>query len=335
MDLTRFDRYRELIDDWPSFVDAVQAPLPTTYWVNTLRAAPAETAERLASAGIPSEPLAWYERGFRVDFGGRPGKSLPYVAGHLHIQEEVSMMPVVLLDPQPGERLLDLCAAPGNKTVQSAVHMEDRGTVVANDINDQRLGMVVRNIERLGLATVFVQRWNAASLPADVGKFDRVLADVPCTCEGTTRKNPEILWRPRPARSERLPAGQTAILRKAVQRCRAGGRVVYSTCTYAPEENELVVDAVLDEFDDLHLVPARIEGFPSAPGITEWQGRALRPEMASCLRAYPHLGDTGGFFVAILERSPDGPGGPGGFLEDPRAPEDRVIRTPSTPGEAG
>lgn len=303
MDFGRLERYRDLVDDWPAFVDACQAPLPTTLWVNTLRAEVEQVRDLLTAEGIGLEPLSWYEAGFEAAFGTRPGKTLAYTTGLFHIQEEVSMLPVAFLDPQPGERLLDLCAAPGNKTVQSAVHMAGTGSILANDINSHRLGMVVRNLERMGLTNVALMQWNGGNLPPDIGIFDRVLADVPCTCEGTTRKNPDLLWKEKPTTSEQWVGSQAAILRKAVQRCRPGGRIVYSTCTYAPEENEEVVDTVLGEYEDrVRLLPARLDGFEGRPGLTEWQGRRFRPELERTMRAYPHVNDSGGFFVALLEK---------------------------------
>ena len=170
MDFSRFERYRDIIDDWPAFCDAAAAPLPVTLWTNRLRTDRETLRRRLLDDGIETRPLPWYEHGLRVGFGARPGKTLPYIAGYCHIQEEVSMLPVHFLDPQPGERVLDMCSAPGNKSVQAAVHMQGRGLVLANDINHRRLGMVRRNIERLGLSNVMVveppgSRSNGASTP--------------------------------------------------------------------------------------------------------------------------------------------------------------------------
>ncbi len=302
MDFTRIKRYQDLIDDWPAFLDACQAPLPTTFWCNTTRLSSAELVDHLGRDGIEAAALDWYPGGFRAPFEARPGKTLAFILGYLHIQEEVSMLPIYFLDPQPGDRVLDLCAAPGNKTVQAAVRLADSGTVLANDINVQRLGMVMRNIDRLGLTNTYVTHHNGSNLPADLGKFDRVLADVPCGCEGTTRKNPDLLWS-EPPDLERVARGQLAILRKGIQRCRAGGRIVYSTCTYAPEENEAVVHAALEEFQDLSLVECRVPGWTCSPGLREWQGRSFRPELTRALRIYPHQNDTGGFFVAVFERA--------------------------------
>ena len=304
MDLAPLERYRPLIDDWDAFAAALARPLPSTLWTNTLRTTPQLLRDWLARDGFDATPLPWYPGAFRLPPAARPGKSLAYVTGHYHVQEDVSLVPVALLDPRPGERILDACAAPGNKTVQAAVRMNDRGTLIANEKNRHRIGVVRRNLERLGITCAAVLVADAANLPRDAGTFDRVLADVPCSCEGTSRKNPEVLRRlRRPPGSRR--GGQLAILRKAVQLTRPGGRVVYSTCTYAPEENEGVVGALLAEAEpgSLRLLPARIDGLRSAPGVVEWNGECWDASLERAMRIWPHHNDSGGFFVAVIEKA--------------------------------
>ncbi len=302
MDFLPFERYRPLIDDWNAFTAALERPLPPTIWTNTLRTTPERLAARLMRDGFELEPLTWYPGAFRLPLDSRPGKSLPYIAGHYHVQEEAALIPVALLDPQPGENLLDLCAAPGNKTVQAAVRMADHGTVIANERDRQRIGVLRRNLERLGVTCAAVTVADAANLPRAIGVYDRVLADVPCSCEGTSRKNPEVLRRL--GRGNPRTGGQLAILRKAIQRVRPGGRVVYSTCTYSPEENEAVVGALLNQAPPgtLRLLPARIDGLKTAPGLTEWQGERWDDQLELAMRVWPHHNDTGGFFVAVIEK---------------------------------
>lgn len=303
-------RYRPLIDDWEAFAAALERPLPPVVWTNRLRTTPERLRELLEREGHAPAPIGWCPGAFRLADGAAPGRGLLGAAGLYHIQEEVSLLPVELLDLRPGQRVLDLCAAPGGKTARIATALEGRGAVVANDVDWRRLVAVGRNLDRLGLVNVAATAWDAANFPESGGLFDRVLADVPCTCEGTSRKNPGVLEWGGEAERRRTAAVQTAILRKAVRLCRPGGRVVYSTCTYAPEENEAVVDAVLREARSdgpgadgpLRLVEARVEGFEGAPGWTSWEGRSFAPELTRALRVWPHVHDTGGFFVAVLEK---------------------------------
>ncbi len=304
-----FERYRPYVDDWAAFVEALARPLPTVVWVNLRRARPAEVRRFLEEEGFAPEPLAWYPAAFRLPPDARPAHTWVYKAGLLHIQEEVSLLPVVALDPQPGERVLDLCAAPGGKMALMAVRMATRGTVVANDVDFGRMRAVRHAVERLGLVNVSMIRHNGANLPRAVGAFDRVLVDAPCSCEGTARKNPEVLDLCGVDESLRHQGLQKALLRRAVQLCRPGGRVVYATCTFAPEENEAVVSAVLEEMGEaqLRVVPVTVPHLRVGEGFTEWYGRRFHPSLRHALRVWPHHNDTGGFFVAVLEKAPDAP----------------------------
>lgn len=307
------ERYRALVDDWDAFSSSVRRPLPLTLWANPLRASPAEAAHWLRAEGLHPEALPWRSGAFRLPprEAPAPGRLLATLAGLVHVQEEVSLLPVTLLDPQPGERVIDLCAAPGSKASQIAAAMGNRGTLVANDADWRRQASLGRNLERLGVANGVLTVYDAANFPQAGAPFDRVLADVPCTCEGTSRKNPEVFtWGDGADRPDRVRT-QRAILRKAVRLCRPGGRVVYSTCTYAPEENEAVVDAVLREVGagGLRVLEARVEGFRSEPGLTGWDGDAFNPALTGAMRVWPHANDTGGFFVAVLEKGDDPAGG--------------------------
>jgi len=297
-------RYRGIIPDFATFLATSSAPLPTCVWANTLRLTPAELARKLESIGFVVTPVPWYRRAFRLAGPGSPGLTVEFLAGAYHVQEEVSLLPVALLDPRPGERVLDLCAAPGNKTAQAAVHMDNRGTVVANDPSVRRLGALQYNLHRLGVACSATVASGGGNLPLVAGGFDRVLVDAPCSCEGTTRKHPHVLRSTRPPPYPRLAATQRALLTRALQLCRVGGRVVYSTCTYAPEENEGVVDAVLRALPpgSVRMLPVRVPGLVTREGMQQWGDRRFLPEVVLAARIYPHDNDTGGFFVAVLEK---------------------------------
>ncbi|MCA9961480.1 MAG: NOL1/NOP2/sun family putative RNA methylase [Anaerolineales bacterium] len=295
------ERYRPLVADWDEFLAAVQRPLPTTIWVNPLKTTPEQLATLLP---VPMQPMPWQANAFRLPADFQPGLHWTYLAGLFHLQEEVSMLPVMLLDPQPGERILDLCAAPGNKTAQIGAAMRNEGLVIANDRDISRMRAARQNLDRLGLLNITTTTYDGSNFSKHAGTFDRILVDAPCSCEGTCRKDPSALQKASLNGSLKMAGPQKALLRKAVQLCRPGGRIVYATCTFAPEENELVIDAILREAgpDALRLLPAHIPGFATSPGITEWQGDSLREELRPALRIWPQQNDTGGFFIAVLEK---------------------------------
>lgn len=296
-------RYRDILDDWPAFLDALARPLPPCIWANPTRIDADALSTLLQEEGLDPRPLPWQENAFRLGAGTKPGTRWWFCAGLAHSQEEVSQIPATLMDLAPGQRVLDMCAAPGGKTAQIAFAMGVRGTLIANDISNERIKALQGNLDRLGVVNVSTTCWDAANWPAAAGQYDRILVDAPCSSEGTLRRKPRIQGGLGPELSLRLASRQRALLRKAVQRCRPGGRIIYSTCTFAPEENELVVASILREYEGrVRLLPSQVPGLVTAPGLTHWQGRALDPSLSRCVRLWPNQNDTGGFFVAVLEK---------------------------------
>lgn len=302
-----FERYRPYIDDWSNFCQTLAQPLPTWVWANNLRLSPQELQQIFHEDRIEHEPLNWPIGAFKLPPEFRPSRHWAYLAGLYQVQELVSMIPVALLAPQPGERILDLCAAPGNKTAQIAVQLNNQGTVVANDVSIGRMRAVRQVLERLGLFNVATTVMNGANYPKKSGLFDHVLVDAPCSCEGTSRKQPRIINRIGVKVSLRKQGLQKALLTRAVQLCKPGGRIVYSTCTYAPEENEMVIEAVLNQIGLDRLQVISVHGidsrFKTKPGFTHWQSQTFHPSIKNCIRIWPHDNNTGGFFVAVLEKS--------------------------------
>jgi NOL1/NOP2/sun family putative RNA methylase len=295
------DRYEDLVDDYEAFRAACDRPLPSAVRVNTIKTTVERARAALDEEGVAYEPTDWHPGVLRLD-DHSPGTNWPYFHGWLHGQEEVSALPALALDPRPGERVLDTCAAPGSKTTQLAALMDDEGTLVGNDNNLGRLSALRHNAERLGVTNLAVTRQDARNFslkPFDFETFDRVLVDAPCSCEGTCRKNPDVLDQWTMAHVEGLTGVQKGILRRAVQATREGGRVVYSTCTFAPEENEAVVDYVLER-EDCRVVPYE-SPLQTAPGVTAWDGETFDESLTDAHRVYPHLNDTGGFFSVALE----------------------------------
>jgi NOL1/NOP2/sun family putative RNA methylase len=294
------ERYRPIVDDFAAFRAACECPLPSAIRVNTIKATVEQVVDALDEAGIAADPVDWHDRLFVLPEASA-GANWPYFHGWIHGQEEVSAIPATVLDPQPGDRVWDACAAPGSKTTQLAALMDDTGEVVATDNNLGRISALRTNTERLGATSVAVTHEdgrNHSLKPFDGTGYDRALVDVPCSCEGTIRKNPDALEDWSMSHVEGVAGVQKGILTRAVQVTEPGGTVVYSTCTFAPEENEAVLDHVLDA-EACALVDYDLP-LTHRDGITEWEGASFDPTVSKAKRIYPHHNDTGGFFCAKL-----------------------------------
>ncbi len=302
------ERYEPLVDDFEAFLAACERSLPPVVRVNDIKTTVDRATAALDEADITYEQTDWHPKLLRLP-DDQPGTNWPYVCGWLHGQEEVSVVPATVLDPEPGERVWDACAAPGSKTSQIAARMDDTGRVVATDNNIGRISALRSNTERLGVTNTAITHEDARNhslkpfgdpdAAADGPSYDRALVDVPCSCEGTIRKNPDTLDEWSLEHVEGIAGAQKGILRRAVQVTRPGGTVVYSTCTFAPEENEAVLDYVLGE-EAVRVVDFDLE-LAHKEGVTNWQGREYDGQVANAKRIYPHHNDTGGFFCAKLE----------------------------------
>ena len=242
------------------------------------------------------EPVPWARLGYYYDPSARPGLHPYHDAGVYYLQEPSAMAPAGLLDPQPGERVLDLCAAPGGKSTQIAGAMDGRGLLVCNEIHPGRARILSGNVERLGVANALVLNESPERLAERLpGFFDRVLVDAPCSGEGMFRKEDAALADWSEDTVAMCAARQKSILSEAAKLLRPGGRLVYSTCTFAPEENEGVIDAFLAGHPDFCPEPVTAPWF--APGLNGQPGT---------FRLWPHrlLGE--GHFACVLRRT-DGP----------------------------
>jgi 16S rRNA (cytosine967-C5)-methyltransferase len=242
-------------------------------------------------------PCRYAPDGIVLGRRGNPGRDPAFLEGRCTIQDEASQLIVDLLDPRPGERILDVCAAPGTKTTAIAERLGSSGEVLALDRNPRRLALVSRDARRLGLGIVRVQKADATRPllgVARAGSFDRVLVDPPCSGLGTLRRNPDARWRIRPTDPLRLAAIQRSILEQAAAALRPGGTLVYSTCTLLPEENEAVVEDFLRNRPEFRL------------GGPEDFSEATRPlaDPRGWFRALPQRHEMDGFVAARLERMP-------------------------------
>lgn len=268
---------------------------------------PALARQRLEELGFELSPVPGLPDFFRVERGPySPSKTLEHWLGWFYIQESVMGLPPLALDPKPGERVLDLCAAPGGKTSHLADLMCGGGTVVAVEPSRDRLKKLVGNLYRLGLAEVLVVAADGRTFPRGA-TFDRVMVDVPCSAQGTLRrKGGKLPTRP-PEFAAYITRVQEALLRRAAELVRPGGTIVYATCTFDPEENEAVVSRVLQD------LPLEVESIdlplPHEPGVTEFGNQKFDPRLRRAWRVYPHHLDSGGLFMVRLKRigESDGP----------------------------
>ncbi|MBJ6359869.1 RsmB/NOP family class I SAM-dependent RNA methyltransferase [Paenibacillus sp. GCM10012307] len=279
--------------------------------VNRLKISPADYLA-IAPKEERLEPILWSEEGFYYEESSRPGKHPHYHAGLYYIQEPSAMVPAELLEVRPGDRVLDLCAAPGGKSTQLAGKLGGEGLLIANDNARERTKALAKNMELAGVRNAVVLNEEPAAL-ADVfaGFFDRILVDAPCSGEGMFRKDESMIRQWERHSVERCSLMQHDILRHAVRMLAPGGRLVYSTCTFSPEENEDQIASLLLDHPELtvYAVPLRY-GWSS--GRPEWTAAASGSEttrkaaaqVAGTVRLWPHHVQGEGHYAAVLERRP-------------------------------
>ena len=290
-----FRSYSKMIPDFAVFCRKLAEPLPVHLRINTLKASLAETRMRLEHRGIllvQEKPLPMV---FRAQNLSQPGHLLEFSLGHLHSQALSSALAALALDPQPGDAVLDLCAAPGSKTSLLAQLMKNTGTIVANDNKPNRLIPLRANLKRLGVTNTILVRSPGQHLPKRYS-FDRILVDVPCSAEGTLRAGTQGTIRPPLPVGAKLLRLQRDLTLRAFDLLNPGGTLVYSTCTYNPEENESVVQFLLKNREAI-VQPVPLD-LPHIPGLNRWKETTYEPSIKQCWRIYPHHLDTVGFFLA-------------------------------------
>ncbi|ALS21038.1 RsmB/NOP family class I SAM-dependent RNA methyltransferase [Paenibacillus naphthalenovorans] len=267
--------------------------------VNSLKLKPSRFQEL---TNFRLEPVPWTETGFYYREEDRPGKHPHYHAGLYYIQEPSAMAPAELLDVRPGDRVLDLCAAPGGKTTQLAGKLQGTGVLVANDVHPDRVKALVKNIELSGVRNAVVLNENPDKLVEPfAGYFDKILVDAPCSGEGMFRKEEDMAKAWRPDWPGKYAAIQRILLRQAARMLRSGGRLVYSTCTFSPEENEAIIAEFLEAHPlfEVEPIPERSGWMPGRPDwLGEQGGRAA--EVAGTAKLWPHRLAGEGHFVAVL-----------------------------------
>ncbi|TKH42967.1 rRNA cytosine-C5-methyltransferase [Paenibacillus terrae] len=249
-------------------------------------------------------PIPWCDTGFYVPYGTKPGLHPYYHAGLYYVQEPSAMSPVELLNVAQGEAVLDLCAAPGGKSTQIAAKLQGSGLLVTNDISADRTKALAKNVELYGVRNAVVLNESPDRI-ADAFPhfFDKILIDAPCSGEGMFRKDEDMAKQWENHSVDKCVVMQRDILRVAASMLSDGGRIVYSTCTFAPEENEGMIAEFLEAHPDFGVVPAP-SGTGFASGHPEWVSEAVaeaHPELRGTARLWPHLIEGEGHFIAVLQ----------------------------------
>lgn len=294
--------------EFDNFMSSYDAPRVYGLRINRLKLNVQQWKE-LSSKSGEVRPVPWAEDGLYYNEGERPGKHPHYHAGLYYIQEPSAMAPVELLDVQPGHRVLDLCAAPGGKSTQIAAKLQGSGVLVTNDNAKERTKALAKNIELAGVRNAVVLNEEPAALaPVFTEWFDRILVDAPCSGEGMFRKDETMIADWEKHSVERCSVMQRDILNHAAAMLSPGGLIVYSTCTFSPEENEQQIAAFLAQHEDFIVeeVPHRF-GWTAGRADLAAENVQLdakrQQSINGTVRLWPHRIEGEGHYAAVLKRT--------------------------------
>lgn len=294
------DRMEQMLgEEYPAFLQSYEKERYQALRVNPLKA---DRDAFEAAAPFTLRPVAWEPNGFYYGKEDAPGKHPYHAAGVYYIQEPSAMAPAAYLDAQQGEKILDLCAAPGGKSTQIAAAMRGEGLLISNEIHPARAKILSENIERMGIRNAMVTNESPQSL-AKVFEayFDRIMVDAPCSGEGMFRKNADACDEWSPENVTLCAERQAEILECAASMLRPGGRMVYSTCTFAPEENEGTISQFLAKHPEFEI--ADVMHYPQmSSGVAAWTTDP-QPGLERTIRLFPHHVDGEGHYLAVLMKA--------------------------------
>ncbi|HOV25072.1 MAG TPA: RsmB/NOP family class I SAM-dependent RNA methyltransferase [Pseudobacteroides sp.] len=287
-------------EEYRSFMDSFDKPRFYGLRINTLKI---KVEDFIKISPFKLTPVPWTKDGFYYSGDYSPGKHPYYNAGLYYIQEPSAMYPGYVADAKPGERILDLCAAPGGKSVQLAAGLDGKGILVSNDINTDRVKALVKNIELSGIKNAVVTNESPDNLAKRFGAFfDKVLVDAPCSGEGMFRKDEEAQKSWSNFKSDKCAVMQRDILESADKLLKPGGYLIYSTCTFSPEEDEMMISEFLEKHREYTICD-----IPKCGGIDDGrpQWSDGNPELLKTSRLWPHKLDGEGHFTAMLKKNED------------------------------
>lgn len=292
--------------EYQSLIEWSFRGMPKTVRTNTLKCSPKEFDSICKKYAWSASPVEGFEKVYRfpmvrpsVSFGETP----EFAEGLFYVQDLASMLPALALEPKPGETVLDLGAAPGSKTTQMAAMMQNNGRIVALDISGSRVEVLKSVVKRVGATIVEPRLADATALGDEYSQqFDKVLVDGPCSCEGIFRYKPHKLFEWDLLQIYRLTEILQKMLQSGFEALKPGGTLVYSTCTYAPEENEAIVSRLLQKYRSAEIISLQFSGVKTRSGLENWEHDEYDTRLSQSMRIYPQDNDTIGFFIAKITK---------------------------------
>jgi NOL1/NOP2/sun family putative RNA methylase len=295
-----FECYREIIPEFNLFQKSLRRPLPTHLRVNRLKIEPDRLLGLLEERGIhPEQAAERHDTLYLAPGLDSPGNAVEYFLGYFHPQALTSCLASIALSPKTGAYVLDMCASPGGKTTHLAQLMQNSGMIIANELHPARHIALGHTLCRLGVLNTILTGYPAQEFPLRP-RFDRIMADVPCSGEGRFRKLKPMMRYRAGGNRRSLPDLQKKIILRGFDLLKEGGTMLYATCTYNPDENESVVNHLLNN-RDAALLPIDV-GLEYEPGVLEWGDEHYDPQLRRTARFYPHHINSVGFFMARIGR---------------------------------
>ena len=296
------ERMEEMLkEEFPAFLESYQAPRQFGLRINIKKIS---VEKFLEISPFHLTPIPWVENGFFYGSEDRPSRHPYYQAGLYYLQEPSAMTPASRLPVSPGDMVLDLCAAPGGKATELGSRLKGRGLLVANDISSSRAKALMRNLELWGIENSLVTTETPRRLAQVFPEyFHKILIDAPCSGEGMFRKDPDVAKTWDPSRPDYFSSQQKEIVARGISMLRPGGMLLYSTCTFSPQENEGVISFILENFPQMELlyIPG-YQGF--SQGCPQWGNKD--PRLKKCVRIFPHHMEGEGHFLALLTKKDEG-----------------------------
>lgn len=307
------ERFLEMLgseNEYEKFVNYILMPQRKSFRINTIKVKePRKIIESLKEKGLDITEVPWSENSYYVNFNTESridlGNLFEHFLGEIYVQESTSMTPAELLEiPEDTSnmKILDMCSAPGSKTTQIGCKMNNKGVLIANELDYSRLGPLKSNLERTGLTNVVIVNNDGNRIEGEE-IFDRILLDAPCSGSGVIRKSPKTIRTYNPKRLRQLTRIQIKLLKRAYELLKKGGIMTYSTCSLDPEENEFLIEEFLNEIPKAKLEKAVLKGIILNNKLTKFKDHEIPKEITeNTIRIWPQDNDTNGFFVAKIRK---------------------------------